>query len=70
MKSKWKALRWVVLPVLVVFTAGCSGINTTQSVSPASFFLPGLIHHQPAASPADAPVPLAKPDATILAQAD
>lgn len=70
MKSKWKALRWAVLPMLVVFSAGCSGINTTQSVSPASFFLPGLIYHEPAESPTDAPVPLAKPDAAMLAQAD
>jgi hypothetical protein len=27
--------------------AGCSGINTTQSVSPASFFLPGLLKADP-----------------------
>jgi hypothetical protein len=39
---------WVLaLPALVWFCAGCSGINTTQSVSPASFFLPGLLKAEP-----------------------
>jgi hypothetical protein len=36
-------LFWLTLcPALVVLGAGCSGINASQSVSPASFFLPGL----------------------------
>ena len=26
--------------------SGCSGINTSQSVSPLDFFLPGLLHLQ------------------------
>jgi hypothetical protein len=30
--------------------AGCSGINTSQSVSPASFFLPGLLRADPPAT--------------------
>jgi len=28
--------------------AGCSGINTTQSISPLMFFLPGLGQNKPA----------------------
>ena len=32
-----------VLAMLVLTSAGCSGINTSQSVSPATFFLPGLL---------------------------
>lgn len=39
--------------------SGCSGINASHSVSPASFFLPGLIQHeaQPEPQPAgEAPV--------------
>jgi hypothetical protein len=32
----------VLLSATSILVAGCSGINTTQSVSPASFFLPGL----------------------------
>jgi len=30
--------------MLVLTGAGCSGINTTQSVSPLDFFLPGAGH--------------------------
>jgi len=33
--------------------AGCSGINSSQSVSPASFFLPGLLQAEPVPSQAD-----------------
>jgi len=32
--------------------AGCSGINTTHSISPASFFLPGLLKND---APTNAP---------------
>jgi hypothetical protein len=28
---------------LAILCAGCGGINASQSVSPASFFLPGLL---------------------------
>jgi len=38
---------------LVLFGAGCSGINTGTSVSPASFFLPGLLKND---APTNAPV--------------
>ena len=34
---------WIAfLPALVLIGPGCSGINTSHSVSPASFFIPGL----------------------------
>jgi hypothetical protein len=32
-----------MLAALALASAGCSGINSSQSVSPASFFLPGLL---------------------------
>jgi len=32
-----------MLMALALGGAGCSGINTSQSVSPASFLLPGLL---------------------------
>jgi hypothetical protein len=38
---------------VLLLGAGCSGINTTQSVSPATFLLPGLMQATP---------PLAHPD--------
>ena len=33
--------------VLALVGAGCGGINASQSVSPASFFLPGLLQVTP-----------------------
>ena len=32
---------------LLVLTAGCSGINASHSVSPATFILPGLLKTEP-----------------------
>jgi len=32
-----------MLAVTALIGAGCGGINASQSVSPASFFLPGLL---------------------------
>jgi hypothetical protein len=44
----WKVLRLAALiPALVLMGAGCGGIATTQSVSPATFFLPGLLKADP-----------------------
>jgi len=47
---------------LLLAAAGCGGINASQGVSPASFFLPGLLQadpppaHPDLAAPADEPV--------------
>ena len=30
--------------IFALFGAGCSGVNTSQSVSPLDFFLPGIGH--------------------------
>jgi hypothetical protein len=35
------------MPALILFCAGCGGISASQSVSPASFFLPGLLKADP-----------------------
>jgi hypothetical protein len=35
---------------LALLASGCSGINTGTTVSPASFFLPGLMKADPAPS--------------------
>jgi hypothetical protein len=45
-----------MLALLLLVVAGCSGINTGASVSPASFFLPGLMKADP---PASTPLPVA-----------
>jgi hypothetical protein len=53
--------------VFALFGAGCAGINASESVSPASFFLPGIMK---ADFPADATAPVAVSDMSIqLAQA-
>ena len=39
-----------MLAFLTLGGAGCSGINTSTSVSPASFFLPGLLKADPPAT--------------------
>jgi hypothetical protein len=52
-KACWGAL--LCLPVL--FLAGCSGINSSYSVSPASFFLPGLMRLEPPKNTPTAPQP-------------
>ena len=44
-----------MLVFLTLFAAGCSGINAGTSVSPASFFLPGLMKADPPAA-TNAPV--------------
>ncbi len=46
-----------MLAVFALFGAGCSGINTSQSVSPLDFFLPGAGHFiKVDPSPTNAPV--------------
>jgi hypothetical protein len=41
-----------MLPLLALLAcAGCSGINTQQSVSPATFLMPGLMQADPAPAP-------------------
>ena len=42
-----------MLATLALSTAGCGGINAGTSVSPASFFLPGLLKND---APTNAPV--------------
>jgi hypothetical protein len=60
-KINWKILRWV-FPAFLLLSAGCSGINMSKSVSPATFLLPGLLQADPPPAnpdrefPADAPV--------------
>ncbi|MCX6894754.1 MAG: hypothetical protein NTZ16_04480 [Verrucomicrobia bacterium] len=56
MKLNGKLIWALPLPVLLL-TAGCSGIHAQQSVSPASFFLPGLMQSLPPTTPPDAPLP-------------
>jgi hypothetical protein len=49
-----------MLAFITLFAAGCSGINTGASVSPATFFLPGLMKADPPAA-TNAPVAVSAP---------
>jgi hypothetical protein len=44
-----------MLSAVALLGAGCGGINASQSISPASFFLPGLLKACPPC-PTNAPV--------------
>jgi hypothetical protein len=48
-----------MLLTLPFFLGGCGGVNTGTSVSPATFFLPGLLRND---APTNAPV--AAPEAS------
>jgi len=45
--AKRKSIRDLALVALAVLAAGCSGINASHSISPASFLLPGLLKADP-----------------------
>ena len=59
---KRKTVRFALATALLTLTVGCSGINHTHSVSPASFFLPGLLKADP--TPATNEMTLPEPSAT------
>jgi hypothetical protein len=42
-RLNWSFLRLAMLASGALALAGCGGVNASQSVSPASFFLPGII---------------------------
>lgn len=56
MKRKSKTLLAILSTGALLMNAGCSGINASHSISPASFFLPGLLKAEPPPAPAS-PIP-------------
>lgn len=56
MRVNCKYLRFAMLPVIILL-AGCGGLNASRSVSPASFFLPGLLKAEPQKIQPDGSVP-------------
>jgi len=52
-----KKLGLLVGAALLVVTTGCSGIRASHSVSPASFFLPGLLKAEPPPATNDVTLP-------------
>jgi hypothetical protein len=56
-RLNWKILRLTLAATLLSLAGiGCSGINASQSVSPATFLLPGIMKNDaPAPAPALTP---------------
>jgi hypothetical protein len=50
-KLKWQSFRLALVALLAVPGAGCSGINASHSISPATFLLPGLLSQGGVADP-------------------
>lgn len=47
MRFHWSHLGIFVVACLLVAGSGCSGVNSTHSVSPATFLIPGLMKARP-----------------------
>ena len=57
MRLNWKLLPLAILSAGTLFLTGCGGINAGGTVSPATFFLPGLMKNTaPPAPPTGEPV--------------
>jgi hypothetical protein len=62
----WKFLCLALGTVSLLFGAGCSGINASKSISPATFLLPGLMRAEPPPASPDRATPLAEPENQIV----
>ena len=60
MKLNLKLTLGLVLAALAFVGAGCGGVNTRNSVSPASFLIPGLIRND--TFPVNPASPIPNPD--------
>ena len=59
-RLNWNFLRLAMLAFVTLWGAGCSGINAGGSVSPATFFLPG-VKADPSPAATNAPVAVSIP---------
>jgi hypothetical protein len=53
------------IPGLLLLCIGCSGINASKSVSPATFLLPGLLQADPPPEHPEPAVPADEPGITV-----
>jgi hypothetical protein len=60
-RLNWKFLRLAMLTALAVSLTGCGGVNVGGSVSPATFFLPGVMNTVPAPAATGQPMLASKP---------
>jgi hypothetical protein len=60
-KLNWKIAGLAMCGSLLLLGAGCSGINATESISPATFLLPGLLQANPPPAHPDLILPTNEP---------
>jgi hypothetical protein len=65
-RLNWKVARLALCGGLLLLGAGCSGINASKSISPATFLLPGLLQADPSPAHPDLTLPLAEPPAEAV----
>ena len=58
MKLNWKILRLAIGVAILSLGAGCSGINASKSISPATFLLPGFMQADPPATHPEQALPV------------
>jgi hypothetical protein len=56
-RLNWKILRVLLLAAVLLPAFGCGGLRGSYSVSPASFFLPGLLKADPPPADQDRDLP-------------
>jgi hypothetical protein len=61
----WKNLRLTILPILLLFVAGCGGLTASKSISPASFLLPGLMQASPQPAHPESTLPAVEPGTEV-----
>ena len=60
-------MKWLTATLAgLFFLAGCSGINASHSVSPASFFVPGLLKAEPTKPSLTEPAASSNPEFSFL----
>ncbi len=55
-----------MLTMLALFSAGCGGISAGGSVSPAMFFMPGVMNTVPAPAATGAPMIASNPSQQLV----
>jgi len=76
-KLEWKivaqgcgSLRMLALAALLAVASGCGGLQGSAGISPASFFLPGLLKAEPVQVPSlEVPTPAPSVESVELAKA-
>jgi hypothetical protein len=65
-RLNWKILQWVMCAAICGLGAGCSGINASKSISPATFLLPGFMQADPSAAEPGQSLPPPQPGEEIV----